>query len=339
VALSDQVTIHTRSVISSNLVSHVGDNLVKLSQFDLNLLRALDALLTERHVTRAAAKLFITQQAASSALQRLRNHFNDPLLERHGRHLELTPQGEALVEPVRNALLAAQAALDTRPAFDPKTATGTIRIAMSDYGIFVVTPILMRYLAERAPGIRCKISALPRNGLEPLEKGELDFVVSARGSKLYGEHRASDLIKTQSIFSDDFVCVADPNCLDVDGAFAMDDYTKAQHNMVSFGPGLKSIVEMGWSAESLDLNIVAVAPSFSAQIFMLPGTPMVATVQRKLAESLAPRLNLKIFECPLDLPQLHEQLMWHARSDNSPQMTWLREQFDGIESELTSDLA
>jgi len=308
---------------------------VKLSQFDLNLLRALDALLTERHVTRAAAKLFITQQAASSALHRLRDHFDDPLLVRHGRHLELTPQGEVLVEPVRNALLAAQAALDIRPVFDPKTAQGEIRIAMSDYGIFVVMPILMRLLTKQAPGLRCKACSLPQDGFDPLEKGDLDFLLSARDLKLYGANRPSELIKSQNVFSDDFVCVADPNCVDLESPLGMPQYSKAVHNLVALGPGIKTIVEWGWSAASLDLNVASIAPNFSAQIFMLPGTPMIATVQRRLAESLAPRLNLKIVKCPLNLPRLHERLMWHARSDESPQMKWVREQFLGIQSELT----
>ena len=314
-----------------------GRYLLKLSQFDLNLLLALDALLTERHVTRAAAKLFVTQQAASSALQRLREHFGDPLLVRHSRNLELTPQAEALVEPVRNALLAAQAALDAKPVFDPATATGTIRIAMSDYGVFVVMPVLMRELARRAPGLHCQLGALPQDGFGPLELGNLDFMLSARDLKLYGEHRPTLQIKSKKVFWDDFVCVADPDFVDLGGGLSKADYRKARHNAVSLGPGIKTLVEWGWSAASLDLNVVAVAPSFSAQIFMLPGTPIIATAQRRLAESLAPRLNLQIVECPLALPKLQERLMWHTRSDQSPAMIWVLKLFDEIARELGAD--
>lgn len=310
---------------------------MKLSHFDLNLLRSLDALLTERHVTRAASRLFVTQQAASSALQRLREHFGDPLLVRHGRNFELTPQGTALVEPVRNALLAAQAALDARPLFDPATAKGTIRIAMSDYGVFVAMPILMRYLAEQAPGLNCQVHPLPQDGFDPLEMGELDFMLSARDLKLYEEHKPSKQIRSQKVFSDDFVCVADPNCVDLSRGLTKADYRHARHNTVSLGPGIKTLVEWGWSSTSLDLNVVAVAPSFSAQLFMLPGTPIIATAQRRLAESLAPRLNLQIVECPLALSRLYERLMWHARSDDAPAMKWVRSIFDKIAKELQAD--
>jgi DNA-binding transcriptional LysR family regulator len=308
---------------------------LKLNQFDLNLLRTLDALLTERHVTRAAARLHVTQQAASSALHRLREHFDDALLVRHGRNLELTAQAEALIEPVRNALLAAQAALEARPSFDPATARGTLRIAMSDYGMFVALPHFMMLLTDLAPGVHCRAEALPHDGFDTLEMGELDLMLSARDVKLYGNHRPSADIRSRKIFEDDFVCVGDPRCIYFSKGLSSQDYLEARHNTVSFGPGLKSLVAWAWEAASVDLNVVAVAPSFSAQIFMLPGTPIIATAQRRLAEALAPRLNLQIVECPLEIPRLQERLMWHARSDNSPMVQFARDLFARVARELS----
>src|SRR5690606_39385083 len=96
--------------------------MVDLKNFDLNLLRALDALLEETNVPHAGQRLFITQQAASGALQRLREHFQDQLLRPVGRRLELTPLALSLIHPVREALLAAETALSTRPSFDAQTA-------------------------------------------------------------------------------------------------------------------------------------------------------------------------------------------------------------------------
>src|ERR1700757_4799238 len=110
---------------------------MQIRRFDLNLLPSLDALLAHQNVTRAAEQLFVMQQAMSGALSRLRAHFEDELLIRVGRHLELTPLAKSLVRPVREALLASQAALDTRPSFDPATARRPCRIAMSDYASLV----------------------------------------------------------------------------------------------------------------------------------------------------------------------------------------------------------
>src|SRR5688572_14126405 len=84
---------------------------MQLNRFDLNLLIALDALLHEKNVTRAAERVFVSQPAMSAALQKLRDYFDDPLLVRVGRDMELTPRGLSLVEPVREALLRIQATL------------------------------------------------------------------------------------------------------------------------------------------------------------------------------------------------------------------------------------
>src|SRR5690242_15527447 len=92
-----------------------------LNRFDLNLLIALDALLKEKNVTRAAERMFVSQPAMSAALQKLRDCFNDPLLIRVGRDMELTPRGLSLIEPVRESLLSIQMMLGTQPTFDPAT--------------------------------------------------------------------------------------------------------------------------------------------------------------------------------------------------------------------------
>ena len=88
---------------------------MQFNRFDLNLLIALDVLLREKNITRAAEKVFVSQPAMSAALHRLRDYFDDPLLVRVGRDMELSPRGQSLVEPVREALLLIQATLGTQP--------------------------------------------------------------------------------------------------------------------------------------------------------------------------------------------------------------------------------
>src|SRR3954467_5385369 len=95
---------------------------MQLNRFDLNLLIALDALLREKNVTRAAERVFVSQPAMSAALHKLREYFNDPLLVGVGRERELTPRGESLVGSVRQTLLRRQMRLGQQPPFDPKTA-------------------------------------------------------------------------------------------------------------------------------------------------------------------------------------------------------------------------
>ena len=297
---------------------------MNLSHFDLNLLRSLDVLLAERNVTRAAERLHVTQQAASSALHRLRQHFDDPLLVRIGRQLEPTPLASSLVAPVREALLAAQTALDTQPTFDPGKARTTCRIALSDYGLVVALPHFLRLLTRTAPNVRCIVEQVTMRSFDRLDMGDLDFVMSAHDPRLYGDHRPGQRIRSEEMFKDDFVCVVDPAEVDVSKGISLATYRKLRHNSAAFGEGVTTIVERAWAASGYEFDLAVTAPTFAALIYMLPGTQLVATTQRRLANTIAPRLGMAITECPLEVPWLQENLMWHERTDNDPAQEFYR---------------
>src|SRR6186713_1385511 len=130
---------------------------MQLNRFDLNLLIALDALLHEKNVTRAAERVFISQPGMSAALQKLRDYFGDPLLVRVGRDMQLTPRGLSLVAPVREALLQIQATLGTQATFDPRTVQRTFTLIVSADALMRVMPAVLRRIAQEAPGVRCHI--------------------------------------------------------------------------------------------------------------------------------------------------------------------------------------
>ena len=297
---------------------------MQISRFDLNLLRSLDALLAHQNVTRAAEQLFVTQQAMSGALSRLRVHFEDELLIRVGRRLELTPLAKSLVRPVREALLASQAALDTRPSFNPATARRPCRIGMSDYASLVLLPRFLRRLAAEAPNIPCHVEQIAEESFDRVESGDLDFCLSAHDWRLYANYRPSPSIQSQSLFHDDFVCVVDVRHPTVTGDISVEAFKTLPHNLVRFGRGITTIVEQAWTAAGLDLNVAATAPSFSALLFMLPGTALVATAQRRLALALAPSLGLRILKSPVPVPPLQENLTWHNRNEFDPGHAFLR---------------
>lgn len=310
--------------------------MIKLSHFDLNLLRTLDVLLSEPNVTRAAERLHVTQQAASGALQRLRQHFDDELLTRVGRHLELTALASSLIIPVRETLLAAQVALDTRPTFHPHETGTTCRIAMSDYGQVVVLPHFLRLLTETAPNVRCIVEPVTMRSFERLDMGDLDLCLTAHDVRLYGSHRPGKRIRSEAMFQDDFVCVVDPAKVDVSRGIPLQTYRKLRHNSAAFGEGVATIVERAWMASRYDYDVGVTAPTFAAMIFMLPGTSLIATLQRRLANIIAPRLGLAIIECPLKLPRLQENLMWHERNEHDPAQQFFRETIQSAVSELNT---
>ena len=131
-----------------------------LNKFDLNLLIALNALLQEKNVTRAAERVYVSQPAMSAALQKLRDYFRDPLLIRVGREMELTPRGLSLVEPVRDALLHVQATLGTQPSFDPATVERIFSLSIRDYMVPRLMPGVLRHLLAEAPKVQCLVEEL-----------------------------------------------------------------------------------------------------------------------------------------------------------------------------------
>lgn len=309
---------------------------MRFSHFDLNLLRVLDMLLTVRSVTGAAENLHVTQQAVSGSLRRLREHFNDPLLVRVGRAVELTPLALGLTVPVRQALLTIEGALDYTPSFDPKTAKRTFRIAISDYGSFVIMPRLLKLLAKEAPDIAFQVGSLQEQSFIALEHGDLDFVAAPYPVDLFGLYRPGDSIHHERLFSDDFVCVVDADHPEIKDRLSEEQYRRLSHAFVHFGSHVETLVERGWKTHKLQPRIGVLAPGFASVLFMLPGTASIATVQRLLAEALAASLGLRIHASPLQFAPVDENLFWHQRSNQDPAHAYLREAFRAVTGEELS---
>lgn len=293
--------------------------------FDLNLLRALDVLLQEKNVTRAAERLNVTQQAMSGSLRRLREHFNDELLLRHGRKLEPTPLGIALSQPIREVMLHVERAMETKPSFDPALARRRFRIAMSDYASMTYLPYLMTGLAA-APGISCDIHLMDVNTPSEIESGKLDFCLLPGTFAKLIEKDPKDL-RAQHLFREDWVCVVDRNNELVGDTISVEAYLSLPHNVAHFGDSGRSVVEASWAANQIKPNVVARTASFTSQISMVVGTSLVATTQRRLASIFEKALPIRILECPVAIDELREDLYWHARHDGDPAHRFMREVF------------
>ena len=300
---------------------------MNIKSFDLNLLRSLDALLSERSVTRAAERMCVSQPAMSGALQRLRDYFEDQLLIRAGREMELTPLAKSMLASVRDVLHGIQVTLETRPSFDPKTAKRSFRVSMSDYVAVVLMPHVLKRLVEQSPYMSCHVEHLNEESFNRLDSGESDFCISSNRWTLFGANEPGDEIQSEPLFSDSFVCVVDKDHSMVTDHISFEDFKRLPHNLVSLGRGVESITGYAWKAAGLDLNIAATAPSFCTAILMLPGTPVVATTQRRLATRLAASLPLKIVKCPIEVPSLHEALTWHSRHEFDPGHQYMRRVF------------
>jgi LysR family transcriptional regulator, nod-box dependent transcriptional activator len=311
------------------------------NRFDLNLLVALDALLDEKSVTRAAERLFITQPAMSGSLQRLRERFNDPLLVRAGRGMELTRRAQALAGPVREVLLRIESTLDNEPEFDPESVQRTFSLAVSDYVAAVLIPELMREMAEEAPGIRLNLVTIGDQALDDLKNGRIDMLIRALADPLHDARTLTDDIVTGELFHDRWVCAADaahPDLGDPQQGFelTLDQYLRLPHLALNLGRNSPLIEEIARAQMSLDIDIRATAPNFISLVMMLPGSRHMVMLPKRLATLLGHYIPLILLTPPLHISPLQERLIWHIRHESDPGHNWLRAKLGAIAGRLSS---
>lgn len=307
--------------------------MANLNRFDFNLLLALDMLLSERSVTRAADRLCVTQPALSGSLQRLRQHFDDPLLLRVGREMELTPKARALIEPVRNALLHINAALETKAVFEPATSERTFRVAMSDYCVHVYLPKVVRILSARAPQLRLMVENVFGPSFSRLEGGDIDMVITHGDRSLFGREGRDVELHTTDLFTDTFVCVVAKDH-PIGEVMTKDDYLSYPHALAYFGANVRTVEEAEIERRGIVIKELLHVPSFAGLLQMLPGTELIATVQSKLAQQLADDQKVRVMRPPINLGNLQETLIWHVRSDDDPGHIWLRDVMKEAAAEL-----
>lgn len=230
-------------------------------KLDLNLLVALDTLLEERSVSRAADRLNLSQSALSSSLSRLREYFGDHLLIPAGRRMEPTALGLSLESPVRDILQRVRAAIETRPTFDPATAQRRFRIITSDYLIEVLLADVVRELARIAPGIQLQI--LPSNEISfaLFLRGDVDLVI-APDTHTVEDHPRSLL------FEETFSCVVWTGNTTAREPLTTEQWLGMSHVVVHLGHGELSLLEK-WLAEhsitkKAERRVDIIAPSFSS---------------------------------------------------------------------------
>lgn len=304
---------------------------MRYRRIDLNLLAALDLLLTERNVTRAAAALNVSQSAMSGILARLREVFDDPLLVPVGRQLQLTPLGQSLLTPAQEAMLRIDSLLDTRPQFDPATATRHFVIAASDYVISVLLMDALQTIAREAPGLSFEFAPTGAPGTIGLESGDVDFVVvPANMVNTDHPHRL--------LFEDGYEVVAWTHNSLIGETLDLATYQRLGHVLFRTGKIGQPWFEQWYLNEYGDDRRVEVrAHSFSLLPQLVVGTERIATVQSRLAHRHAQTLPLRLYPLPMATPKLTEMLQWNRMHDQDPGNRWLRERLLDLAQPLSQD--
>jgi LysR family nod box-dependent transcriptional activator len=290
-----------------------------LCGLDLNLLVALDALFAEKSVSRAGERLHLSQSATSGALARLREVFQDQLLVPVGRKMVMTPVAEALVNPVRDFLLQAEAILNNNPVFDPASSTRKFRLLMSDYVETVLMTEALPRMEQFAPGIRLEFVSNFEGGFEALDRGEIDLSI-APSLRLTSEH------PSEPLFEDEFVCVIWSGNSRVKSVISLDEYLAMGHIVVRFGKRQELTTFDEWFMERLghERRIEVVTTAFNLVPQLLVGTSRIATLHRRLALFYQRYLPLKIMNPPFEIATLQESMQWHKSRNRDPGTVWLR---------------
>ncbi|MBS1953375.1 MAG: LysR family transcriptional regulator [Cyanobacteria bacterium SZAS-4] len=295
---------------------------VNLSSLDLNLLVALKALLDERHVTRAAERVGLSQPAMSRALQRLRVMFKDPILVKGTGGMTLTARAEELNGPLQ-VILNEISHIITAPVLDPKEMSGEVLIATRDFEMSALLPSVITMIMEQAPGIRIRVLPLVGDDLSPLERNEIDFVVA-------GTDKSLATLNRTTLLKDSFICLAAPSNPAAAEKLTLKKYLALRHCLVDIGLFRAGIVDTYLSELGHSRKIALRVPYFTAAAAMVENTDLVITVPKRLGVLLARTNGLVPLALPFKVRDVSIYLYWHVRNQNNPMHVWLRKCFDTV---------
>ena len=290
---------------------------MELRNFNAGLLVALDALLTEKSVTRAGERLHLSQPATSLILARLRRYFGNELLVPVGRRMVLTPLAESLVQPVRSCLMQIQHTVASKAEFDPASSTRKFCLAVSDYVTAVLMPQVMEEVARLGPGIRFELARLDESMEHRLEKGEIDFLVRPSVYALSNHPK-------EPLFEDTHTCVVWRKNPLIGKTMSRKHFLDTGHIAVNFGHA-PAIFEAWFASHYGETRkIEVVTQDFEVACRLVIGTNRIATVMTRMAKLCAAHMPLKLVPTPFPIPKVSHCLQWHRYQDLDPGNIWIR---------------
>lgn len=289
---------------------------MRFIKLDLNLLVALDALLTECSVTRAAEKVHLGQSAMSNALTRLREYFDDDLLVQVGRKMEPTPRGMTLKDPVRDVLIRIESSVIAQPAFDPSQSDREFRLNISDYTNAVLMPHLLELAHRQSSKVRFQLLPQTFNPKRALENGEVDLLITP--SQFVSEEHPSEFL-----LSETFCCVIWRDSHLAHGAMSLERFLSHGH-VVMEPSNSQSYETRELEKQGIERRVEVKTFSFATAPRLVVGTSRIATLHHRLAVQAAAELPVAIKPLPMEIPALKQTMQWHKYRTNDLGLMWLR---------------
>lgn len=292
---------------------------MRFNRLDLNLLVALDALLVERNITRAARRLNLSQSATSGVLSRLREALDDEILVQVGRTMMPTPLAEGLAKPVRDILLQIQATFESKAAFEPLESARHFRVAASNYPTTVLLTPYSQQLSWSAPKVTLEIVPLAMDFAGQLDRAEVDLLIMPM--KFLSEDHPRQVLLEES-----YKCVVWQGNTEVDETLTMEQFLSMSHVASSFGDSRQLTMDQ-WFLQTtgVERQVGITTNDFNTVPGMVINTNRIATMHARLAEHFARYFPLRLLEPPVALPSVTMAMQWHKYLDNDPSHRWFRE--------------
>jgi DNA-binding transcriptional LysR family regulator len=284
---------------------------------DLDLLLALDVLLRERHVTRTARRLGITQSAASQRLGRLRAFFGDPLLVAGRPLLVLTPRAQAIAGPLAAALAALRAALAAGAPFDPASSERRFVLLGNDLLEALAMPPLMSVLSAEAPGLTISVERADEGFVDRLERGTADLAFMPAGM-------LPRSLRGLALPPERFVVLMRKGHPLAGKRLSLERYLSLSHLLIAPRGMPGSIVDRALDALGRSRRVVARVQHFVAAPFVIAGSDLVVTCPESVARAAGKQLGLRAAAPPLELPIDRSFMVWHERAQDDAGHSWLR---------------
>jgi DNA-binding transcriptional LysR family regulator len=289
--------------------------------FEYTEIRLIAELLELRKLSAVAARLGLSQSAASHALARLRKRVGDPLFTRSADGFQPTPYGERLGIAAREALGVLAAGFSAKRSFDPSTTTRQFSIYANDVGQTVLLPKLLALLDKQAPGATVRAAPIPlQNPGAALASGDVDAAVGFFDNLTTG-------FRQSLLFRERYVCIVRASHPKFLAGMTLEAFKTSEHAMADATGMAHAVIDRFLKKNRVQRNVALRVPGFHVLPTIIANSDLVAVIPSRLAETLMPHIAIKVLPLPISIPPYDIRIFWHERFDHDPAFQWLRAAF------------
>jgi DNA-binding transcriptional LysR family regulator len=302
-----------------------------MAPLNLNWLSVFVAIYKMQSVSRAAQSLGMEQASASIVLNKLRQHFDDPLFCRTAAGMAPTPRASAIYPDLLQALALLEKASGSPTAFVAQQAEREFRLCMTDISEIVLLPRLINHLQRTAPGLAIEAEKISTDSRRRLESGEIDLALGFMPDLEAGFYQ-------QALFAQDFVCLAASSHPRIQGELSRHSFMAEGHILVTSSGTGHSIVDKVLAQNNLQRRVVLRVQSFLGVARIVAQTEFLVIVPRQLGKALAQQERVQVLEPPIALPSYKVKQHWHERFNLDAGNQWLRQSIMGLFSGQAGDI-